>query len=373
MTIMDKLVSVRPPENSGSRSSNRFTYQKDWALMKALELYEEQSDFLLVLDYHDDILILDSEYTPEKASFYQIKTRTNGSWTLPSLLKQDKGEQKLLNSKLGKLYNNKLNFPENTLSLNFVSNTTYNIKLGNNKNAKDSGLSIISLNHICSKEKEKVLTAIKKEFAKEDCNEIFNITNLIVTPLSLGDHKSHALGIVNNFLIKNDYEKVNTDLFYKALYGEIDIKNDYEYSLQTVTELLEKKSVGGSTITKILKRLVPSTLYDEFWKEVKDELYNSNLYSLSILNKYNYAWKKCHLDKMKSNHILLDKLIFTIIPLVQARMETCKTYVELMEQTYSDYQKISQSFPEEIFDEYYVKSLALMEYLVLSTNDGGSL
>ena len=51
-----------------------------------LDLEREDKDYLLVLDYHDDVVVFDSENQPTKADFYQVKTSTAKKWNLTSLL-----------------------------------------------------------------------------------------------------------------------------------------------------------------------------------------------------------------------------------------------------------------------------------------------
>lgn len=70
---MDKLKDsfVKPRDISGPRSSNRFDYQKDWAILKMMEMYEVEEDFLLVMDYYDDVVVYDSATDPENISFFK--------------------------------------------------------------------------------------------------------------------------------------------------------------------------------------------------------------------------------------------------------------------------------------------------------------
>lgn len=49
--------------------ANRFDYQKDWALYKVLEFQLENGNYVIVLDFHDDILILDLDISPDKIGF----------------------------------------------------------------------------------------------------------------------------------------------------------------------------------------------------------------------------------------------------------------------------------------------------------------
>ncbi|GAG02404.1 unnamed protein product, partial [marine sediment metagenome] len=77
MSLKTQLIQ-EPRENAGSKSSNRFDYQKNWALCKLLELHLSGRDYILVLDFHEDILVLDSEVDPKEIEFYQIKTTQQG-------------------------------------------------------------------------------------------------------------------------------------------------------------------------------------------------------------------------------------------------------------------------------------------------------
>ncbi len=92
MTLADALTSHPPRESSGARTSNRYDFQKNWALCKLLELYSDTSDFLMLLDYHEDVVVLDDESSPEKAYFYQIKTKKSGAWTIATLTRKPKGK-----------------------------------------------------------------------------------------------------------------------------------------------------------------------------------------------------------------------------------------------------------------------------------------
>lgn len=80
---------------------------------------------------HDDVLILDSAANPTLISFFQVKTRDTGRpWTRADLLNRAKGKEGSRKpSILGKLYTNKLQFPEATKSLTFVTNAPISIPL----------------------------------------------------------------------------------------------------------------------------------------------------------------------------------------------------------------------------------------------------
>jgi hypothetical protein len=58
---------------SGSLSYNRFEMQVSQTLLMAIELFDSL-DYLLVLDYYDDITLFENEKKPDVVSYYQMKT-----------------------------------------------------------------------------------------------------------------------------------------------------------------------------------------------------------------------------------------------------------------------------------------------------------
>ena len=57
---LKEIVENIPDDNSGSPVSNRYGYQKNWAIYKLLELENLGKDYMILMDYHEDIMILDS-------------------------------------------------------------------------------------------------------------------------------------------------------------------------------------------------------------------------------------------------------------------------------------------------------------------------
>ena len=71
--LRDAIIRLKPREHAGSRSADRFDYQKDWAICKLLQLHESSADYLIAFDVFDDVVVLNSEATPDRISFFQIK------------------------------------------------------------------------------------------------------------------------------------------------------------------------------------------------------------------------------------------------------------------------------------------------------------
>jgi hypothetical protein len=86
-SVAERLLSHRPRETSGAPAVNRFGYQRTWALCHLLSLHEQPGDYVLILEFHDDILVLDDVSDPKLIDFYQIKTLGKGHWTKAALVR----------------------------------------------------------------------------------------------------------------------------------------------------------------------------------------------------------------------------------------------------------------------------------------------
>lgn len=58
---------------SGSMAYNRLEMQISQTLHMAIELFNSL-DYLLILDYYDDITLFDDDNNPDTVSYYQMKT-----------------------------------------------------------------------------------------------------------------------------------------------------------------------------------------------------------------------------------------------------------------------------------------------------------
>ena len=61
MDAFDEILSKLPSDIGGSTADNGFSFQKNWALKKLLELEDSGESYTIIFDYHDDIEVLDSD------------------------------------------------------------------------------------------------------------------------------------------------------------------------------------------------------------------------------------------------------------------------------------------------------------------------
>ncbi len=362
MGLINKLVSSKPSENSGSRSGNRFDFQRDWALVKILELHENNNDYIVILDYHDDILILDSETDPKNINFYQLKTRSKNI-TVNTLIERKKSKQadQIINSILGKLYINKINFGDSTLGLYLVSNMPFKIKLIDASADKATSYDIIPLKNLHEDEKKIIQQALNEEFGV-NYNDIFDLTTLMKTPLSLQEHSEHAQGKVISFLKKTNNENIRPERFYELLYSLIRDASNYESYIESDEQLLSKKCVKKSQVIQIMERL--RTKENGKWVKIESEL---NHCSLTIFEKkrVKMGFQSVEMEFMGRPKTILQTLKESIRHLIIKYENRCYNCMELVTCILKEI-KDNPIIPLEVlslYDEYFMKALILIDYI----------
>ena len=240
--LKQQLLDIKPRETSGSTSANRFDYQDDWALCTVLTLHETGNDYVVVFDYHDDVVVLDSATDPQSVLFYQIKTKKTGNWRRSELLYQKTGKSGKLPSILGKLYGNYSRFPSQTTGLQLISNAHFDLKLPGGKSSV--GKTSIRFTTLEPAEQKKIAESLQKE---SGCLVETAGTRLVTfqhSDLSLSDHTNHALGKLTSFLDRlPDTTTAGANAFFRTLKGEIARRAKSERTIDTFEELRTHRAI----------------------------------------------------------------------------------------------------------------------------------
>lgn len=251
-SLKDILASHPPRETSGSRSYNRFEFQKDWIVCKILELHASDKPYLILCDYHEDVVILDNEMDPQRVDFYQIKTSQSSNWTLKKLTARPKPKGGLAQpaSILGKLYSCYVLAPDHTNALHFISNARFAITVGDGSDG--TNLELINCHDISPDG----VASLKESLAKE-IGECFlpekPSLSFEVSYLSLQDHKGHTKGKVEEFLeevLPN--REHHTSAAYRVLSDEVERKTTHEGPISEYSLLTGRKGIGRTAVSTLL-------------------------------------------------------------------------------------------------------------------------
>jgi hypothetical protein len=358
----DLLKPVR--EKGGSLASSRLDYQKDWSLCKLLEVHQTEKDYVLVFEHDDDLLLLDDNDNPKKISFYQVKTKSIGSWKFKDLIKRSTGKT-LKFSFLGKLYANKIKYGSKTESLNFISNAIFDIKTQSGDGKKLKEICITDFN---KSELKKLSEQIKKEHSlpvDPDCRLIF----LKVVDLSLADSSTHTKGKISNFVSKlNPDKNYKPDIMYKTIFDEIRRKSNDSSTYTTFEELKKHKGISRKDFTEMLEAMDMTDdgkKFEDLW-EITQQRLNQEKEDVRSISAIKGEWFQYSTNILDASNILHQELESNIKTLVlnyledKKEVESLKNFLEIILREYNttEFNKKHQG----VYNNNYIKAVTLGKF-----------
>lgn len=274
MSAFDSIVARKPRENSGAMAANRFEYQLDWGLRKLLQLEESGLPYTVIFDYHDDILVLDSDKDPNYIDFYQVKTNASATgWSRQQLTQvpkikepkvtadveptlfdqlQDDVDEDGKYSKLAKLMIHSLDFKKEARDFFFVTNASFGGTMidGSLNREKE-----IDFSQLKTKAKDEIIKKVKEELPDLD-DGVFERLHIIKNQMDIDDHQVTVIGYLNGFLVSH-YPKAKAIAkpVYDTLIQEIRKRNNHEYVPKSKEDLLKNKAFTKEQFHQFLKRL----------------------------------------------------------------------------------------------------------------------
>lgn len=293
MTLTNDFIKTIPRENSGSNTSNAYDFQKDWSLFLLLECHERMRDYLLFLDYHDDIVLFDAEENPKNVEFFQVKTNRKPPWKLTRFIAKD--HKKSGSTIIGKMYDNKIKFECHTKSINFVSNASFDFELSDDR-VKSIDKNTICVAELTKENINKLSTAIKEDHGLSEEPEFENITFFRVTDLPVDGHGTHAIGRLTEFLEKILPDKKCKPVpLYRALFSEISKKTDYGKIISVYDESINRKTIGKKYFDDILNSIAVKRDFTALWTSVEQRL-NSEGWPIVAIRKMRNTFERVEID-----------------------------------------------------------------------------
>ena len=319
MSSIENLAKVKPSENAGSRSSNRFKYQLNWGFKKLLELEYNDEDYIIILDYHDDIVICNSEKQEDYIDFYQIKTKTtadNWSYALlnnpadTSFDDEDEShaevnERKVERTKLSilaKLLKHTQDFPESR-KLYFVTNS----RLAKSLYLK--GGDFVEFSMLKPEVQEKIKNDVKKQIGKVE-ESAFEQLVFVQNQMPVNGHEKYLMGELSEFLKKKFQTIVDIPAIYETILSWLREKNDYEHEVTTKEELIEFKALTHKEFREYLEKIRVLKSFDEIKKDVLIEVKSD----ITFVEQHNIenCFKEISVDILNYSNVDIQKLISTI-------------------------------------------------------------
>ncbi len=361
LDIQDLLISP-PREVSGSQTSQKFDYQKDWSLCKILKLEENEEEYLAFFDYHDDFVIMNSARNPLEIHFFQIKAVSKNNWTSAALTKVTKQENEEEESSIiGKLYFNKIKFKQYAKSLTFVSTIPLKFKMPGKTTS--SNLTDFSLNDLAIEEKNLIKEQISNELNIESSSIEVDQILFHKTDLSPSDSTTHTKGRLFEFLQKK-YTGLERfcESIYQTLFGEIKKKSNYARKIIDFEDCKKKKAISSEEVKnyfKFFEETSPEFTQKELIEKIEPRLNQefSITKSLQISTELrNYVIKR----QVVENKILtnLKEKIIEIIEKLNLEVDDLKQLIANVRQKY---EKVALE-EEKIFNPQFLDAIIIYEY-----------
>ena len=275
MSLIEKLAENRK-EITGSRTKNRLSVQISYAIQLIIDYFS--LDYIVLMDYIEDVAIIDNPDNPSSIHMYQLKTKSSDKQYTLSTVISDKWFQKL--------YDNAVKYGGYVNDAVLVCNTDIvHNQLNVFKNEKNKLSDLVKDNNI-----RKIRKAISKDQGIPEDQVDLSKFYFIRSNLSTKGHKEEVEYQFENFLVNKepDLQIATARALYRLLYNELDRKFNCEIddSCTDINEIFDKKGIKSKDIENIvtssLAVQLPSTetLFEKFGiTNLKDILEYNNRYS----------------------------------------------------------------------------------------------
>ena len=338
------LISSSHKEIVGSRTKNRLTVQISYAIQLIIEYYS--TDFLIMMDYIEDISVISNPDNPDAIHLYQVKTKTSDRQYTLSTIISDKWFQKLyLNAEKYRPYLSDASLVCNTDVI--ASNT---LVFQNERTSLDDPL--IQINAL------KIRTAISKDLHIPVENIDLSKFFFIRTSLSVNGHREEVEYLFQKFLfgMDNDIQLATSRSIYALLYDTLDQRFNTEINedCTDIQEIFRKKGAQSSEIKSIIDCGLAIQL-----PTLKDLFSEYNIKSLVERRKYSSIYPQMKSEYFSNAQVFI-VLKKKIISIVNEMIESgIISFDELLAKTY---EKIAPdpNLPRIFSDEYYLKLMIMI-------------
>lgn len=271
--LLEEMLKKPQRETAGADTNLRFDYQKNWAFCEMIKRHLQGADYLVAFEYHDDVVFIEPNDTPQSVDFCQVKTsKKSSSVTLGFYLARAKAKEGRKPSILGKMYENFDGIGAgHKVKTVLVSNVPFSFC--------DSDSCAADLKE---SDKKKIKEKLADELPAFDEGRLSNVY-FHTTGVSLDAMQSFLMGEVSE-LFKTELGEghgVNTHAWTRLVQDEINRKNNIDSeTISSTSDLRLKKCVDrkflASTIQLVADNktcapdmaLVNAELKDAGWSSI---------------------------------------------------------------------------------------------------------
>ncbi|MBV8044624.1 DUF4297 domain-containing protein [Pluralibacter sp.] len=281
-------------EISGATTFGKYDFQYHWALCRIIEKHKSNSDYALLIEYHEDVVIADSLYgNSANFEFFQVKN-TGKPFTSDALTKREQGADGAKSSILGKLLSSCIgtDYEARITEIGLVSSSGFSFEQIDKKLKLDiitSGdLSVDCLSGLTEKLKDEIGIALFPENLK-----------FIVPKIKLENQEEFVIGrfaeLVNEIFPNSHCNAVN---IYRAIIDEIHRKGQNTYDFTVWEKMVEDKSLTSHKVKDVIAVNTTSPKFEDFEKDFEYLAKNDMKWNTLTYRKINKKIKQLFLRRI---------------------------------------------------------------------------
>ncbi|EBF2152793.1 DUF4297 domain-containing protein [Salmonella enterica] len=281
-------------EISGATTFGKYDFQYHWALCRIIEKHKSNSDYALLIEYHEDVVIADSLYgNSANFEFFQVKN-TGKPFTSDALTKREQGADGAKSSILGKLLSSCIgtDYEARITEIGLVSSSGFSFEQIDKKLKLDiitSGdLSVDCLSGLTEKLKDEIGIALLPENLK-----------FIVPKIKLENQEEFVIGrfaeLVNEIFPNSHCNAVN---IYRAIIDEIHRKGQNTYDFTVWEKMVEDKSLTSHKVKDVIAVNTTSPKFEDFEKDFEYLAKNDMKWNTLTYRKINKKIKQLFLRRI---------------------------------------------------------------------------
>lgn len=345
---LNEIISSTSKEIAGSRTKNRLTIQISYAIQLIMEFYS--MDFLVMMDYIEDVAVICDPLKSSTIHLYQIKTKSSDKQYLLSTVIKDKWFQKL--------YVNALKYNKYLGSASVVCNTDIVESLTKSKTEIFPN-NKTSLNDKAIKSNiKKIRSAIAADQGVIEDDIDLSKFFFVRSTLSTNGHKEEIEYKFENFLLEQDsnLQVATAKSIYSLLYDELDKKFNLEIK-ENNTDIDEIYKAKGLDSTQI-KDLISCGLAIQI--PALEKIFSEfGIVAVSEKRKYTQTYSQVKMDMYSSMSIFIN-LKKHIMELIEyANKQGLEDMQSILENVY--YRCLNDDIVSSAYsNEYYLKILIMV-------------
>jgi hypothetical protein len=264
-------------------------------------------------------------------------------------------KKKQLLSILGKLYLHRINFPDNSGTLAFVSNMRCALRF-DSRVKNDPEIFFARLITPC---RTKIANQLREEHGLDkgpDCN---NCLKFVVTDLNVDKHSRDVQGeltqLCGNLWPDGGFPVLN---LYRAIAEQLRARSDFERLPSTVSELLSRKAISSSEVQNLFEKLAHVPRLSLLWQPAQHALMHDNVGPLQI-RELRHGWNLYGIQRQDPSNLTVKHLQQRIQSELRAidPNPNLKTHVEIVNLIADKLAGVGKAF-----DGQYLKGAILLEF-----------